>query len=207
MKRRIVLAGLLTCLSSVVFGQTQLISNGGFELVEAPWTGGGSPASPQLLNNAAIPHTGLGYLEMGGFASDSQYLYQTVTFPTNAIDETFSFYYNFFSSVSGSSTLQFEARIYDTNNNFLTNIVSGSLLNSSGGQGNPYYQLSSTKLATYTGQAGQAALAPYAGQTVRIYLLAQTDALGEATFLNIDDVSLLVGTADEIPSNDDFTNR
>jgi hypothetical protein len=204
MKRRIVLAGLLACLSSVVFGQTQLISNGGFELVEAPWTGGGSPASPQLLNNAAIAHTGLGYLEMGGFASDSQYLYQTVTFPTNAIDETFSFYYNFFSSVSGSSTLQFEARIYDTNNNFLTNIVSGSLLNSSGGQGNPYYQLSSTKLATYTGQAG---LAPYAGQTVRIYFLAQTDALGEATFLNIDDVSLLVGTADEIPSNDDFTNR
>lgn len=204
MKRRIVLAGLLACLSSVVFGQTQLITNGGFELVEAPWTGGGSPASPQLLNNAAIAHTGSGYLEMGGFASDSQYLYQTVTFPTNAIDETFSFYYNFFSSVSGSSTLQFEARIYDTNNNFLTNIVSGSLLNSSGGQGNPYYQLSSTKLATYTGQAG---LAPYAGQTVRIYFLAQTDAFGEATFLNIDDVSLLVGTADEIPSNDDFTNR
>ena len=204
MKRRIVLAGLLACLSSVVFGQTQLITNGGFELVEAPWTGGGSPASPQLLNNAAIAHTGSGYLEMGGFASDSQYLYQTVTFPTNAIDETFSFYYNFFSSVSGSSTLQFEARIYDTNNNFLTNIVSGSLLNSSGGQGNPYYQLSSTKLATYTGQAG---LAPYAGQTVRIYFLAQTDALGEATFLNIDDVSLLVGTSDEIPSNDDFTNR
>jgi hypothetical protein len=204
MKRRIVLAGLLACLSSVVFGQTQLISNGGFELVETPWTGGGSPASPQLLNNAAIAHTGSGYLEMGGFASDSQYLYQTVTFPTNAIDETFSFYYNFFSSVSGSSTLQFEAQIYDTNNNFLTNIVSGSLLNSSGGQGNPYYQLSSTKLATYTGQA---ALAPYAGQTVRIYFLAQTDALGEATFLNIDDVSLLVGTSDEIPSNDDFTNR
>jgi hypothetical protein len=204
MKRRIVLAGLLACLSSVVFGQTQLISNGGFELVEAPWTGGGSPASSQLLNNAAIAHTGSGYLEMGGFASASQYLYQTVTFPTNAIDETFSFYYNFFSSVSGSSTLQFEARIYDTNNTFLTNIVSGSLLNSSGGQGNPYYQLSSTKLATYTGQA---ALAPYAGQTVRIYFLAQTDALGEATFLNIDDVSLLVGTADEIPSNDDFTNR
>lgn len=204
MKRRIVLAGLLACLSSVVFGQTQLITNGGFELVEAPWTGGGSPASPQLLNNAAIAHTGSGYLEMGGFASDSQYLYQTVTFPTNAIDETFSFYYNFFSSVSGSSTLQFEARIYDTNNNLLTNIVSGSFLNTSGGQGNPYYQLSSTKLATYTGQAG---LAPYAGQTVRIYFLAQTDALGEATFLNIDDVSLLVGTADEIPSNDDFTNR
>ena len=204
MNHKIVLAGLLACFSNAAFGQTQLITNGGFESVETPWSGEGTTASPQLLNNAAVAHSGSGYLEMGGFATDNQSIYQTVTFPTNAIDETFSFYYNFYSISSGSSTLAFQAQICDTNNNFLTNIVSGSFVNSDLGEGSAYYQLSASRLATYTGQAG---LAPFAGQTVKIYFLAQTDALGEETVLNIDDVSLLVGTADEIPSNDDFTNR
>ena len=131
--------------------------------------------------------------------------YQIVTFPTNAIDETFSFYYNFFSTLSGSSSLQFGVQIRDASGaSVLTNIGSTTFSTSSPAQGNPYYQFSSVKLATYTAHAG---LAPFAGETVMVYFWAQSDVFGAATSLNIDDVSLLVATADEVPSNDNFTNR
>jgi hypothetical protein len=208
MNGRILLAGFLVCVSHAALAQTELIVNGGFESLTTPWAVGavgGSP-TPSILSVSGVANSGSGYLKMGGWNNvTDQWIYQEFTFPTNTVDEVFSFYYNFYSTDSGFSTLTFQAQLYETNGTFLTDIVpTTSFANSAAGLGNGFYTHAVIPLATY---AGTTNLAPFAGQTVRLYFLAQTDAFGSVTALNIDDVSLLVGTTADVPSNDNFSNR
>ncbi len=204
MKDKVVLlAGLLACVVHPAFGQTQLIVNGGFETgVPAPWVIAGS--GDQISQSGAPPSgivafDGSYYLSMGNFNLANQAVYQTITFPTNLIAATLSFYYDVVSTdTSGIDTLS--VSITDTNLNPLAFVGSTDNLAPTSG-----YVLAFTNLVSYTGQTN---LSSYAGQTVNIYFSVTTASTsGILTTFGIDDVSMLIGTTADIPVNDNFTNR
>jgi hypothetical protein len=135
---------------------------------------------------------------MGNYSGATQTVYQIVTFPSNLISASLSFYYQTVSANPlGDDALQVQIR--DTNNYFLT-----QLAYTYSGYTNASYAFFNTNFAVYPGSN---TLSSYAGKTVEVYLAAETDpTYGYLTSFYLTDVSLLVGTTADIPANDNFAN-
>lgn len=199
MKRGILLAGLLGCFAGIAFGQTNLILNGGFESGYLPWqyTGSGEQIYSSGSQAGISAYDGMYYLSMGNVASQEQFFYQTVTYPTNLIAATLTFYYDVVSqNIIDSDDTLYALAITNTG---VRTVFGISNANPTGG-----YNVFTVPLITY---AGGGALSSSAGQTVTVEFSVQTGPNGDKTTFAIDDVSLMVGTTDDIPPNDEFTNR
>jgi hypothetical protein len=192
MKNTMVLAGLVSCVTSVAIGQTNLIVDGGFETQnQTVWVISGPEA--RIVDNPAFAYEGNDYLSLGGFTSGAtQIAYQTVTIPTNTLAAELSYYYNVYST-SQSSSDEFGAFIFYPDSDTPTATVDEETgANSAGAEGSAYYLLKTFDLT------------PWTGQTVEIEFQALSSG---ATFFNVDDVGVLVETTADIPPNDYFTNR
>lgn len=179
------------------FGQTQLMVNGGFELLNAgEWKISGAGA---YLTNGPFPASGSAYLTMGNVAGANQAVFQTIKFPTNLISASFGFQYGVVTSDVFGSNDVFTVYVLDTNHNILASLGSASNLNPT-----PNYVQVRTNLVTYTGQTN---FSSFAGQTVQTYFQATTHStFGSLTAFYVDNVSMLIGTTADIPLNDSFTN-
>ena len=197
MNRTLLLAGLLAGCAYTARGQTQLMINGGFELVNSgEWQITGASA---YITYGPGAFSGMGYLSMGNAMGASQSAYQVITFPTNLIAATYSFNYAIQSSDVYGANDVLSAYILDTNRNTLVSM--GSAYNTSGTVNSGYYTVS-TNIATYTGQNN---LSPLAGRTVLAYFQVTTDPIyGALTSFSLDNVSMLIGTTADIPANDNF---
>jgi uncharacterized repeat protein (TIGR02543 family) len=169
---------------------TQLIVNGAFDSATyAPWQSGGTVG----VQFAA------GYVSMGNENDAFQWVYQTITFPTNLIGATLSVANETLSTdPNGDDT--FSIYLDDTGLNPLQQL--GTTITSA----NPTdgWAYGSTNFITY---AGSNILSSYAGQTVNLLFYVTTDATyGDLTSFFVTDVSVVAGTTADIPSNDDFTN-
>ena len=178
--------------------QTELMVNGGFEAGSLlPWQVV-VVNSPTALLSATNVHSGTHCVVLANGNYYSQDLYQTITFPTNLIAATFSFYFDIATAdlnVIPDATLA--VYITDVNNNQLAYFGQDSNLNPTLG----YIQFA-TNLVTYTGAPNLS----YAGKTVRVHFIANTDGYGSSTQFYLDDVSMQVATTANIPVNDNFTN-
>jgi len=91
MRNKVLVAALVIGFFRLTFGQTQLVRNGGFELLNlGEWQISGAGA---YVTNGPYPASGSAYLTMGNVASANQAVFQTITFPTNLISATFGFNY------------------------------------------------------------------------------------------------------------------
>ena len=191
--------GALILMLRPASAQTELMVNGGFESsTTAPWVVAGSPSLALNVLSAVGAHSGTQCILLANGPYYSQDLYQTVTFPTNLIAATFSFYIDIVStdpipSMDGT----FSVYITDVNQNMLANFGEISNLNPTGG-----YVPFTTNLVTYTGSPNLS----YAGTTVQVHFVSETDIYGPFIQFYLDDVSIQVATTANIPANDDFTN-
>jgi uncharacterized repeat protein (TIGR02543 family) len=190
--------GTLALLLRPASAQTELMVNGGFESSTlAPWAIQGSPSAALKVLSGTNQYAGSQCALLANGNGYIQNLYQTITFPTNLIAATFSFYYNIISTDPIPFDATLSVYITDVNGNVLLNIGEVSNLNISGG-----YVQSSDNLVTYTGAPNLT----YAGKTVQVHFAAATDGYGAYTQFYLDDVSMQVATTANIPANDDFTN-
>jgi hypothetical protein len=193
MWRRVFVFGFLWfALSRPVSATTNLIVNGAFDAASyAPWQSGGT-VGVQFAT---------GYVSMGNQDNAVQWVYQTVTFPTNLIGATLSLANETLSTdPNGDDYFSIELADNSSSLNFLQQL--GTTISSA----NPTdgWAYGSTNFITY---AGSNILSSYAGQTVNLLFYVTTDAsYGDLTSFFVTDVSLVAGTTADIPSNDDFTN-
>ena len=186
--RNKVVAGLLAALGLLlgqpVFGVTQLVVNGNFNAIppSADWG-----ISPQSSTSTGILFEN-GFLSMGNTTgTNTQFVFQTVTIPTNTILPQYSFELGGTSSDAGGSSA-FQAFIMDsTGTIILTNL--GLAFNGSFGYGQNTYNLTN-----------------FAGLTVQLMYEVQLGAGVTNTAFDITDVSLLAFSSNDIPANDYFTN-
>ena len=195
MKNAMLLAGLMSCVMSAALGQTNLIVDGSFELLNevGPNGVGGweiSQMAPGIRFSPAVAYDGSYYLALGG-NSYLQTAYQTITIPTNTVAATLRYYYNVYSPSQDSSD-QFVAFIAYSTGAEAAQVDEETGANYSGGEGRAYYQLMTFDLT------------PWTGQTIEIGFQASASL---ATVFNIDDVAVWVETTADIPPNDYFTNR
>ena len=191
--------GSLLLMSHPASAQTELMVNGGFESgTIAPWVVEGSPSAALNVLSAVGAHSGSQCILLANGADYSQGVYQTVTFPTNLIAATFSFYFDVVSTDPIPSTdATFSVYITDVNQNVLANFGTANNLNLTGG----YVQFT-TNLVTHTGSPNLS----YAGTTVQVHFASATDIYGPFIQFYLDDVSMQIATTANIPANDDFTN-
>jgi hypothetical protein len=197
--RSFLLIGVIFLCLHRAFGLSELIVNGGFESNSpAPWHITGTGAA---VSSNGVPFEGTKFLVMGAANNAVQGVYQTVTFPTNLIAATLTFYYsNFTSDLNSTEDALLLAYITDTNQSVLATALRRSNLNPT-----TSYVKASYPLVTYTGDTN---LSAYAGKTVEVYFFANTAQFtGVFTVFSIDAVSLLAATPADIPANDTFTNR
>jgi uncharacterized repeat protein (TIGR02543 family) len=183
---------VILCLALVrpALATTQLIVNGAFAATGyAPWQFGGSVGAEFES----------GYVSMGNANGAVQYVFQTITFPTNLIGATLSLA-NETLSTDPNGDDSFSIWLTDTSLDFLQQL--GSTIYSANPTSDWAY--GSTNFITY---AGSNILSSYAGETVDLLFYVQTDAsYGIDTSFFVTDVSLVAGTTADIPSNDNFTN-
>jgi hypothetical protein len=174
----------------VVFGATELISNGGFESpAPTPWQFISPLTAVPVVSNPANAHNGNNYLQLGDANGPNvQAVYQTVTIPTNALLASYTYFWGASSADPASST-EFASLVVDTNQTILTVLDEEA-------NGNSGYQQ-----ATFD-------LTAFAGQTIELAFedQAPTTGIGIQSFFAVDDVSLVIYTSDDIPANDNFTN-
>lgn len=196
----LMLAGLVALIANAAFGQTEVISNGGFESTAiAPWKALGTGTNVLFTQGA---HTGNQCLRLGAGNDVHTQVYQTITFPTNLINAVFSFYYNITSTDPVGQPDSY-LHVYiadDATLNVLADI--GEVANTSTTTG---YVKASTNLVTFSGQFKSGM---YTGRKVRVYFVVDTDFFfGVYNQFYIDDVSMVIGTTADIAANDYFTNR
>src|SRR5258707_8112828 len=195
MKTKILLASLMVCFLHAAFGQTELITDGGFESNGSGWQF--SPGAV-VVNNAIVAHTGVNYLAMGRVNGAGQTAFQTVTIPANTVAATLTFYYNIYSTDTINPSEDFlQVVVANTNGTGAMFVLNASVANNNDlGPGNPYYHQQTFGLKNF------------AGQTINITFYAQTaSTFGNLTAFNIDDVSVVVETTADIPANDNFAAR
>ena len=193
--------GALILMSHPASAQTELMVNGEFESgTIAPWVAKGSPSAALNVLSAVGAHSGAQCLLLANGGFFSQDVYQTVTFPTNLIAATYSFYFDIVSTDPNpfpSTDATFSVYITDVNQNVLANFGTANNLNPTGG----YVQFT-TNLVTHTGSPNLS----YAGTTVQVHFATATDIYGTFIQFYLDDVSMQVATTANIPANDEFTN-
>src|SRR2546421_8564957 len=96
MRIKVLWAVLAAGVFQSAFGQTELISDGGFESGGVGWQISG--ANALVIQNASIAADGSGYLALGRINSASQVAFQTITIPTNTVVAGLSFFYNIHST-------------------------------------------------------------------------------------------------------------
>jgi hypothetical protein len=152
-------------------GGGELIVNGGFEGGNCnPWVfvGAGARCRP----NGPLPHSGTGYIELGGGVNRTGRMYQQVVIPTSA-PANLTFWLNVSTSETGpgaDDTMRVQVR--DTSDVLLATVATYSNLNAG-----PY------------SQKGAFSLAAFAGQTIRLYFSSANNGSLPTTF-RVDDVSL-----------------
>jgi List-Bact-rpt repeat protein/Big-like domain-containing protein len=194
---------LVSSLSS--FGQTELVTNGGFENGNNGWSMFASPPSalPGARSNPTIPHSGSVNMVMGNISGTAanpiiQVLYQDITIPSNAVNAQLSYWYNIYSTFGGGNQ-QFAVYIA-TNHNFNTAVIfigEHTGADSDAAQDSVHYHQ-----AQPTNN-----LAQFAGQTIQLVFNTRMVDFGNLTFFNIDDVSIIAETTADLAANDNFANR
>ncbi|MFN8004310.1 MAG: S8 family serine peptidase [Acidobacteriota bacterium] len=149
----------------------ELITNGGFETSSAPWTLSGA-----VRSTGGLPHSGTGYLILGGSNNASHTAYQQITVPSGTT-KNLTFWLNV-SSNETTTTTQFDRIFVEVRS------TSGALLATLA----TFSNLNKTTAGVYTLRGGYS-LASFAGQTVRIQFRATTDSSLTTTF-RVDDVSV-----------------
>ncbi len=176
-------------LGPVAFGATQLITNGGFEASSPdPWLPGDPLPSVPVVVDPTTAHSGSKYLSLGNANGPfNQAVFQNIDIPTNALVTRFSYFWG--------CSIGLDPAGVDVFSPFIQN------------GGNPNFF--DTHASANSGYAPASFdFNNLAGQTVQFgfFVQDQTIGVGVRTFFAVDDVSLLVFTAADIPVNDNFTN-
>ena len=154
-------------------GGTELITNGGFEGSSSPWTLSGNIT---WTNTGSFPHSGTGYVILGGVNNAAAAAFQQITIPAGST-AGLTFWLNVTSDET-TTTTQFDKLFVEVRN------TSGTLLSTLA----TFSNLSKGTAGVYS-QKGSFSLASFAGQTVRIQFRATTDSSLQTTF-RVDDVSV-----------------
>jgi Divergent InlB B-repeat domain/Bacterial Ig domain len=189
MNRKLLLAVGLVCFLYTSFAQTELIGNGGFEAGTLdPWVGSG--AGVAVGSNPANAHSGSRYLTMGAFSSANQLVTQDFTVPTNTAAAVLSYFWAVLSD--NNATLdQLQVLIVNSNHTALLATVDTE---SNGSFKGAYFP------KTFD-------LTPFVGQTIQLRFAMLGSVNSQMTTFFIDDVSVLAGTAANVPINNSFANR
>ena len=174
----------------VAFGATELIGDGGFEAsLTAPWQFGGDLASVPVVTAPTLAHSGNNYLSLGNVNGvTNQSVYQVVAIPANTLFARYTYFWAASSSsLDPAQNTEFSAAVVVGGN---TTILDQEFNTTVG-----YQQ------ATFD-------LTAFAGQTVQIGFVVQEplQGVGVRSSFDVDDVSLLSFTTNDIPANDNFTN-
>ena len=145
------------------------LQNGGFEGSAAPWVLSGATWS-----QGSYPHTGTGYVLLGGANSVSHTVYQQIAVPTTGNGLTF--WLNVTTSETTTVT-QYDQLFVEVRN------TSGTLLSTLG----TYSNLNGGTAGVYSQKSFS--LAPWAGQTIRLQFRGTTDSSLITTF-RLDDVAV-----------------
>ncbi len=154
---------------------TQLLANPGFESGATSWAAAAS--SDITTSTSYAPHAGSWYAWLGGWSTaHTDWMYQTVTIPSNATSATLSFYLRVATAETTTTTAYdtLKVQLRDSSNNVLTQLVSVSNLSAS-----CCYALKSFDVSAYR------------GSTVRVYFEAVNDNGNQTSFL-VDDAALKV---------------
>jgi hypothetical protein len=150
---------------------TELISNGGFEFVSAPW----SLSGDALFANDFSAHNGRGYVRLGQRSATGE-VAQTFTVPSAARTANLNFYINVVSDESLKIARdQLSVEIRNTSGKLLGTVVT-------------YSNLDKSVVGNYA-LAGPFSLMKYRGQTIKLVFRATSNNQLPTTF-RIDDVSV-----------------
>ena len=193
MKNKLAVVGAIGFLFvRMALGATEVITNGGFEtLPAAPWVPGlalAGSAVPVVVS-PGVAHGGNNYLSLGNaYGTNYQYVYQTINVPTNVLLARFSYFWGCSVGLDPAGVDVFSSVIFPNGGNA---IYPDQHVSANSG-----FQPSSFDLTNY------------AGKTLQLGFLVQAavQGVGIRTFFAIDDASLLLFTAADIPANDNFTN-
>ncbi len=155
-------------------GGQELIQNGGFERVSAPWMLSGNS---YFTKNGSYPHSGKGYLYEGYVNNATAATYQEISIPAG-VTSSLSFWLSIVSNerTTTDQNDKLFVEVLDTRGNLLATLATFSNLDEPPGE--PAYQ-----------QQGPYSLARFAGQTVRVQFRSTTNASLVTTF-RLDDVSV-----------------
>jgi hypothetical protein len=193
----------LTVTTSGGGGGSELIVDGGFEQATANgnsapgWTGTTNISGDStILVNGPYPHAGTDYANLGGSASETDTLTQTVTIPSTATSASLTFWTNIVTQETTTTTK------YDL---LTVNVIAGSTTTTKLTLSNLDNTSSSNTNGTYFKPAA-IDLTSYKGQSIQLQFKATNDSTLTTTF-RIDDVSLQVttGTADTTPPSTSVT--
>lgn len=151
---------------------SQLFGNPGFESGNVTWV-----ADSGVIGTGGTPRTGSWNAWLNGYGnSNTDYLYQTVTIPSNACSAKVNFYLYITTSETTTSIAydKLTVTVRNTSNSVLTTLATFSNLNKTSG-----YVLKSYDVSAYK------------GQTIRIYFHGSEDS-SLATSFRIDDTSFNV---------------
>jgi hypothetical protein len=151
---------------------SELITNGGFEGSTAPWILSGQAGG----SAGGFPHSGTGYLILGGTDNASGVAYQQIAIPTGSAP-SLTFWLNVTTTETTTMT-QFDrlfVEVYDSSGILIATLATFSNLNG-------------TTAGNYSLKGGYN-LASFAGQSVFILFRATTDVTLPSTF-RVDDVSV-----------------
>ncbi|RDI41848.1 protease pro-enzyme activation domain-containing protein [Falsibacillus pallidus] len=150
---------------------TELITNGGFESGQSPWTE--SSSGGYQLVDSSLPHAGSNSAYLNGYNNSTDSIYQTVSIPANATSATLTFW----TYVSTQET----SHAYD--------FLYAQVRNTSG---SPLATLLTLNDGTASGWVKRTYdLSNYKGQTVQIAFKGTNDSSNPTDFF-VDDVSLQV---------------
>jgi subtilisin family serine protease len=153
---------------------SQLFANPGFESGNVGWTAD----SGVITNSTSRPaRTGTWYAWLNGYgASNTDFLYQQITIPSNATAATLNFYLRIDTAETTTTTAydRLTVTVRNSSNSVLATLATYSNLNRTTG-----YVLRSFDLLAYR------------GQTIRIYFHGSEDSTLQTSFV-IDDTSLNV---------------
>jgi subtilase family serine protease len=150
---------------------TQLITNGGFESGQSPWTES-STGGYQLVDTSR-PHTGSYSAYLNGYNSSTDIIYQTVTIPSTATSATLTFW-TYVSTTETSHAYDYlYAQVRNTSGSVLSTLMTVNDGTASGWVQHSYSLLN------------------YKGQTIQIAFKGTNDSSNPTDFF-VDDVSLQV---------------
>ena len=191
MKHTLLLAAVLVGFCGRLFGQTELITNGGFEFGLAGWSvsSGANVSTP-----TNFVHSGSQALTITTIAGSEQ-VAQAITLPTNTAIATLTYFYNIFSAdglnVPNASLTVFVANVAGT-----PVATIDSKLNTDRDVGVSTYHQVSFDLSPYTNTTG--------GQLQLQFVVTSISTAG--TIFSIDDVSVQTATSAGLAGNDNFAS-